>query len=222
MERKRIALSWSGGKDSCLALHKLVSQNYEIACLVTTAPRETGLTFAHGEKLELIHAQGRSLGIPVQVINCSYETYSSDFRDELLRLKEIYVLDGIAFGDLYLEEHKKWGEKLANETNIEAIYPLWMKQSDAFDALSAFIDSGYQAMVIRVMHGKLPNEWLGKQVNSEFLMEIKDFDVCPMGESGEYHTFVFDGPLFREKLDIINGEKVKQDYSTRLEVSLNK
>ncbi|MGE8203500.1 diphthine--ammonia ligase [Heyndrickxia sp. NPDC080065] len=218
MERKRLALSWSGGKDSCFALHKLIDQGAEVVCLVTTAPKETGLTFAHGEKIELILAQGKALGIPVHIIDCGFKSYTEDFRKKLLMLKEKYQLDGIAFGDLYLDEHREWGEKLANETGIEAIYPLWMKQSDSLQTLSTFIDTGYQAIVIRVQHGKLPDSWLGKTLDHEFWNEIQTYDVCPMGESGEYHTFVFDGPLFREKVEFSTGKIINQEYSARLEV----
>lgn len=219
--RKRIALSWSGGKDSCQALDELVKQGYEIACLVTTAPKETGLTFAHGERIELIEAQARSLRIPVNIIHCSFDSYTDDFHREILKLKEIYQLDAIAFGDLYLNGHREWGEKLAEGAEIEALYPLWMKQEDAVGALSTFIDTGYQAIVIRTMHNQLPDNWLGKRVDKEFWKGIQKYDVCPMGESGEYHTFVFDGPLFHEKINVRTGSKIVQDYSTKLEVFLN-
>lgn len=220
MERKRIALSWSGGKDSCFALHKLTEQGFDIACLVTTAPKETGLTFAHGEKIELIQAQGKSLGIPVHIISCTFDNYTEAFQDELFRIKEIYQLEGIAFGDLYLEEHREWGEQLARVTNLEALYPIWIKQSDSMDALATFIDTGYKAIVIRVMHGKLPDTWLGKNLNQEFLRDIQKLKICPMGESGEYHTYVYDGPLFREKIEFQLGSIIHQEYSNRLEISL--
>lgn len=218
--KSKIALSWSGGKDSCFALHELTNQGFEVSCLVTTAPKETGVTFAHGERIELIEAQGRSLGIPVHIIHCTFDTYTDDFRKELTQLKNRYQLKGIAFGDLYLDGHREWGEALAKDTGLEALYPLWMQQKDTLLELSKFIDSGYRAIVIRVMREKLSDEWLGKQLDGQFLEDIQKYDICPMGESGEYHTFVYDGPLFHEEIKIRVGNKLKEDLSNRLEVFL--
>ncbi len=121
---------------------------------------------------------------------------------------------------MYLDGHREWGEALAKDTGLEALYPLWMQQKDTLLELSKFIDSGYRAIVIRVMREKLSDEWLGKQLDGQFLEDIQKYDICPMGESGEYHTFVYDGPLFHEEIKIRVGNKLKEDLSNRLEVFL--
>lgn len=198
---KRIALSWSGGKDSCMALHELISSGDEVVCLMTTVPQETGKTFAHNEDIKRIKAQADSLCIPMEFVHCKYDTYTDDFLKELQRLKTKYNLDAIAFGDMYLEGHREWGEKLADAAKLKALYPLWAEQSQMPGALQRFLATGYKAEVIKVREDLLPPNWVGRQLDhgfSEDIMAIKD--ICPMGESGEYHTFVYDGPLFNKKV----------------------
>lgn len=194
---KRIALSWSGGKDSCMALHELVAQNGRVVCLITTVPKETGKTFAHDEKTVSIESQAEALGIPIEFIHCSYDTYSEDFLYALNILKDKYELNAIAFGDMHIEGHREWGEKLANEAKLEALYPLWTEPTSMKKALEKFVHTGYKAKVIRVQEDQLSNDWLGRQLDESFIKDICQEQVCPMGESGEYHTFVYDGPLFK-------------------------
>jgi diphthine-ammonia ligase len=218
MNMKNIALSWSGGKDGCMALDKLVKQGFHIACLVTTVPKEMGRTFAHGEKTELIELQGEALNVPVHFIECTFDHYTESFIDSLKMLKRKYHLEAIAFGDLYMDDHREWGEKTARSSGLDAIYPLWMKQSEALQALDAFVKSGYQAKVIRVRNDVLDDAWLGREVNDEFLRDIVKKDVCPMGEAGEYHTFVYDGPLFKKRIKATDGKVFSYENSSRLEL----
>ncbi|QED47665.1 Dph6-related ATP pyrophosphatase [Cytobacillus dafuensis] len=214
---KRVALSWSGGKDSCMALDVLKGKGIEVACFITTVPREIGRTFGHGEKMSLVKLQGEALNIPVEFISCTFEDYTLSFETVLKRIKEEYGLDGIAFGDLYLEGHREWGEKVAESANLEAIYPLWGKKEDALQALQTFIESGYQAVVIRVREDILDDSWLGKRLDFTFLDDIKMKEICPMGESGEYHTFVFDGPLFNKKIVLTQPEIISLETTKKLE-----
>lgn len=215
---KNIALSWSGGKDGCMAFDKLVKKGYKIACFVTTVPKEMRRTFAHGEKTELITLQGEALNVPVHFIECTFESYTESFIESLKILKTKYNLEGIAFGDLYLDEHREWGEKTAQLSGLEAMFPLWMKQSEALKALEAFVRSGYKAKVIRVRKDMLEESWLGREVNDRFLLDIVKKNVCPMGEAGEYHTFVYDGPLFKKKIKVHDGKVISHEHSKRLEL----
>ncbi|TYS65479.1 diphthine--ammonia ligase [Bacillus infantis] len=215
---KKAALSWSGGKDGCMALDLMVKKGIKVECLLTTVPKELGRTFGHGEKQELISLQGEALGIPVRFIECTFDGYTDSFVAALKEAKKEYGLDAIAFGDLYLDEHRDWGEKAAAAAGLEASYSLWMKKEEAPSALEAFTDSGYKAKVIRVRDEILATEWLGREVDASFARDIKDTGSCPMGEAGEYHTFVYDGPLFRKKVSFDTGEIIQLETTKRLEL----
>lgn len=213
----RIALSWSGGKDCCMALDTLLSQGFEVVCLVTTVPKELGRTFGHGERTELIKLQGESLNIPVHFIECTYESYTSQFVKAVQYLKNQFNVTGIAYGDLYLDEHREWGEKVAAAADVEALYPLWMNKAEALQSLGRFVQSGYEAIVIRVRENVLDDSWLGRMVNENFLRDVQKTTICPMGEAGEYHTFVYDGPLFSKRIQLEQGEFIQLETTKKLE-----
>jgi diphthine-ammonia ligase len=214
---KRIALSWSGGKDCCMALDTLQSQGYEVVCLVTTVPKELGRTFGHGERTEMIKLQGEALSLPVHFIECTYENYTSQFVKAVQSLKNQFNVTGIAYGDLYLDEHRDWGEKVATASDVEALYPLWMKKEEALQSLDKFVHSGYKAIVIRVREDLLDDTWLGRIVDETFLQDVQKTTICPMGEAGEYHTFVYDGPLFSKRIDLEHGELIQLETTKKLE-----
>ncbi|MCM3766919.1 diphthine--ammonia ligase [Neobacillus niacini] len=216
--KNRIILSWSGGKDSCLALDVLIQQGYEIVSLVTTKPEDGNRTFAHDERTELIQLQGEALNLPVHFIDCTFETYTEQFVSTIQTLKNQFQITGIAFGDLYLEGHREWGEKVAAAAGVEALYPLWTTKDAALKSLENFVQSGYQAVVVRIREDVLDESWLGRLVDESFLQDVQHAPICPMGESGEYHTFVFDGPLFAKSIHLEHGEIIKLDTSKRLEV----
>ncbi|MEH7747663.1 diphthine--ammonia ligase [Neobacillus drentensis] len=213
----RIALSWSGGKDCCMALDTLISQGFEVVCLVTTVPTELGRTFGHGERTEMIKLQGEALNIPVHFIECTYENYTSQFVNAVEYLKNQLNVTGIAYGDLYLDEHREWGEKVAAAADVEALYPLWMKKEEALPSLGKFVQSGYEAIVIRVREDVLNDTWLGRIVDESFLRDVQQTTICPMGEAGEYHTFVYDGPLFLRRIQLEQGELIQLETTKKLE-----
>lgn len=215
--KKRIALSWSGGKDCCMALDTLIKIGYEVACLVTTVPKELGRTFGHGERTEMIKLQGEALSIPVHFIECSYDTYTDQFVTALQTLKKQYKITGIAYGDLYLDEHRDWGEKVADAAGVESLYPLWSQKEDAFQLLKNFVQSSYKAVVVRVREDVLDETWLGRSLDESFLHDVRSTTICPMGESGEYHTFVHDGPLFSKRIQLSHGEFIQLETTKKLE-----
>ncbi len=217
----RVALSWSGGKDSCMTLDKLTRDGYEVACLLTTVPKEIGRTFGHGEKLELISAQADALGLPVEFISCTFDTYTEDYISALRQHIGKHGLNAIAFGDLFLAEHRDWGTGVAEAVGVQALYPLWMQPDGTREALKAFINSGYKAVVIRISDRFLSEEWLGREVDRTFYDDIlRQSQVCPMGEGGEYHTFVYDGPLFHRSVAFRKKEILQLETTKRLELEI--
>lgn len=215
--KKRIALSWSGGKDCCMALDTLIQQEFEIVCLVTTVPKEIGRTFGHGERTEMITLQGESLSIPVYFIECTYENYTDQFIKSVQALKSQSNITGIAYGDLYLDGHREWGEKVAAAAGVEALYPLWINKESALQSLENFVHSSYEAVVIRVREDVLDETWLGRIIDKSFILDVQKTSICPMGESGEYHTFVFDGPLFSKRIQLEQRELIQLETTKKLE-----
>lgn len=193
---KQVALSFSGGKDSCLALYKLQQQNSNVSCLITTVWKQSQETVAHDENREKLQAQASSIGIPIHFIETDFKTYTTDFVWNLEVLKNKYQIEAIAFGDIYLDGHREWGEQVAEKAGLESMYPIWTKQEKVLDLLHEVVDVGFKAQVIKVDQTKLPANWVGRVLDESFIREIQQKDVCPMGESGEYHTAVYDGPIF--------------------------
>lgn len=237
--QKKMALSWSGGKDSCMALELLArGGEYEVSCLLTTVPHEIGRTFGHGERVELIREQADALGVPVEFIPCSFDSYTDDYVRSLVQAQKKYGLSAVAYGDLFLAEHREWGTWVAKRAALEAVYPLWMapsaegvapgKAAEGWDEREAarqgllrFAESGYRAIVIRVKDDVLSAEWLGRELDRTFCDDIWRLpDVCPMGEGGEYHTFVYDGPLFRRPVAFERGETRQLETTKRLELGI--
>lgn len=194
---KQVVLSFSGGKDSCLTLYKLQQQNIKVSCLITTIYEKTQATVAHDEKREKIEAQAKSIGIPVHFMETDFKTYTEDFVRNLEVLKQQYNIDGIAFGDIYLDGHREWGEQVAEKAGLDPLYPIWTKQENVSQLLREVVDIGFKARVIKVDKEKLPEEWVGRILDDSFIRDISQKVVCPMGESGEYHTAVYDGPIFQ-------------------------
>lgn len=194
---KQVALSFSGGKDSCFALYKLQQQNIKVSCLVTTIWGKSQETVAHDEKREKITEKAKSIGIPVHFMDSDFDTYSEDFVHNLNVLKNQYSINGIAFGDIYLDGHREWGEQVAEQAGLEPIYPIWTNQENVLNLLQEVVDLGFKAKVIKVDKTKLPADWVGRILDQKFIKDICQKDVCLMGESGEYHTTVYDGPIFQ-------------------------
>jgi|SRR5690625_274669 len=194
-----VALSFSGGKDSCLALYELQQNGVHVACLVTTIWDNNKKSVAHEQSVEKLKQQASELNIPIEFVVTSFNTYMDDFVKKLTELKKQYDLDGLAFGDIYIEGHREWGEKLAENVALQPLYPLWNDRENMLMMLQQFVNLGFQAKVIKIDEEELPIAWLGRKIDQSFIKDIQKYlNVCPMGESGEYHTAVYDGPIFKK------------------------
>lgn len=215
--KKRITVSWSGGKDSAFALYKmLLSEEYEVAHLHTVIGKETKRVGLHGIREELIDRQAQSLGIPL--IKLYLETSDDHSAYEKL-VKEFYrqcagdKIEGIMFGDIFLEDLKQYREELLRESGLTPIYPIW--KMDTRNLLDDFIRTGFKTVVCAVNGNFFSSEQLGHTLDRQFIDSIFP-GVDPCGENGEFHTFVYDGPLFQAPVLFDEGKIVSKEYAYKM------
>jgi len=200
--------SWSGGKDSCLACYNTMLSGYEIDCLVNFVSKEYGRVSFHGTETGLIQLQAESIGMRL----CQRETTRGGYEREFKEAIRSLIPDGIegmVFGDIYLQEHRDWTERVCADLGIEAVEPLW--DGDTEDILLEFIDAGFEAIVIGAQSSVIGAEWLGHRVDRDFIEYLKGRGVCPCGEKGEYHTLVINGPIFNKAIEIIEARTIARD-----------
>jgi len=212
--------SWSGGKDSCFAYYQALSEGYDISHLLNFISKEYQRVSFHGTEARLIQLQAESIGIPLLQKETTWDGYEQEFKDAVKSLIPEGVT-GMVFGDIYLQEHKDWVERVCRELGIEAIEPLWGQDPERI--LLEFIDSGFEATIISAKSDLFDDKWIGQKVNKEFLSYLKDNNIDLCGENGEYHTFVTDGPMFKKKIEIAKSQPIMRDghrFLDTLEYSL--
>lgn len=202
---KKVIVSWSGGKDGCLACYKVMQGDYKISYLLNTISKEYKRVRFHGLKGTIIQAQSQALGIPLLQKKTTGESYEQEFKD-IIRTVILEGIKGVVFGDIFLHM-REWADKVCADLKIQSIEPLCGRSSE--EILLDFIDSGFEAIVVATQANLLDEKWLGRKLDRSFLKDIKklkNIDVC--GENGEYHTLVIDGPIFKKRIDISKSEKV--------------
>lgn len=207
-----ILLSWSGGKDSALALREIVrSREYNVKALLTTVTAEFDRISMHGVRRSLLHAQASSLGLSLEEIwipkNSSNEIYEAQMEAVLTKYRERGV-EQVAFGDLFLQDVRSYREDRLAQIGMKGVFPLWGR--DTGKLAREFIELGFRAVVCCVDPSKLPGEFCGREYDSAFLESIPS-TVDPCGENGEFHTFVYAGPVFRGEVPITRGDVVLRD-----------
>ncbi len=191
--------SWSGGKESCLACYKAIHEGHEAVALLTMFATTGRYTRSHRVSKELLIAQSQAIGIPLYQRRASWDTYEREFKRAVASFKREGVQGGI-FGDLALNEHREWVERICAEAGIIPILPLWGIEYK--DLLRGLIGDGFEAIIIAVRSDMVDVDWLGRKVDEAFIehMERSGIDLC--GENGEYHTLVVDGPIFAKRIAI--------------------
>ena len=210
--RKKTWLSWSSGKDSAWALHVLrQTDEYEVAALFTTINRTFERVAMHAVRVELLCLQAQAVGLPLHLIEipypCSNEQYAAAMEDFMLRARAEGV-SCMAFGDLYLQDIRRYREERMQDSGIEPVFPLWERPTRPL--LMEMLAGGLRACLTCVDPRVLPAGLAGCELTPELLESLPD-GVDPCGENGEFHSFVFDGPMFAHPLDIEMGEVVERD-----------
>jgi diphthine-ammonia ligase len=195
----KVFCSWSGGKESCLACYKAIQEGHEVASLLTMVTTTGNYTRSHRLSRELLVAQSQAVGFPLYQRRASWNTYEGEFTRALTSFKRQGIEGGV-FGDLALNEHREWVERVCSEAGITPILPLW--GAGYKDLLRQFLQAGFEAIIVAIRSDLMDVDWLGKRLDEASIgyMEEHGIDLC--GEGGEYHTLVVDGPLFRERIAI--------------------
>ncbi|WP_175989278.1 diphthine--ammonia ligase [Bacillus sp. Marseille-Q1617] len=198
---KKVAVCWSSGKDSCLALYRLLQENKDVVCLVSMISAKDARSHAHGINLKILECQAEALGIRIQLVDSAGD-YEQSLVDALKQIKEELGVEQVAFGSLYADEDRKWNEKVSNKAGIEPLFPTWISPEQSNDLLEDFLSLGFTAVICRASEKHFEHTWPGRILDSQFYKEVQKKGICVMGEYGEYHTFVVDGPIFKKKVEL--------------------
>ena len=214
--KPRAAISWSGGKDSCAALHR-TAPLFDIVAMITMFDEEAARSRSHGLRPEVVAAQAARLGLRQVVGRCTWPTYNAAFGAALDEL----AADGVThvvFGDIVFPEHRQWAEDMCAPRGIAAVEPLF--GSSTRDVFVEWVSSGAEAVIVTSRAERLDASWLGRTLSLEMLGEFERLDVDPCGENGEYHTLVTNSPLFREPLHLDTGDHVLRSGCWALDVTV--
>lgn len=208
MSKFKAIFSWSGGKDSSYCLHKVLQENlFEVKYLLTTVNANFKRVSMHGVREELLDLQVESIGIPVLKVSVSEGTnaeYEKQMEALLLKAKSEGI-ETVIFGDIFLEDLRVYRENNLAKVGMKAAFPIWKMDTKAL--LDDFISKGFKTITCCVNDGYLNDTWVGKEINQAFVNDLPaNVDAC--GENGEYHTFCYEGPIYKKKINFSIGEKV--------------
>jgi uncharacterized protein (TIGR00290 family) len=210
--RTGAVLSWSGGKDSALALQAVqLQRELEIVGLITTTTANYNRISMHGVRTELLHAQQRSLDLPLFEIAIPPLCSNQDYEIALHKLLAQLCADGVrdvVFGDLFLEDIRTYRETQLSKVAMSCHFPVW--GSDTRELAHYFIEQGFRAVLVCVDPKQLDAKFCGREFDTQLLADLPP-SCDPCGERGEFHTFVYEGPIFKEKIAITHGEIVERD-----------
>jgi uncharacterized protein (TIGR00290 family) len=207
--KEKIVFCWSGGKDSALALHKILQNGgYEVVSLLTTCSEHFQRVSMHGVRLELLEKQAATIGLPLEKMFVSQRSSNDEYLQKLtahLVAHKARGVTGFVFGDIFLEDLKRWREENLARLGLRGLFPIW--KMDTRDLIHEFIGLGFGSTVCCVNDAYLDESALGRTIDADFIQSLPA-DVDPCGENGEFHSFAFAGPIFKQPLRITVGEKI--------------
>jgi uncharacterized protein (TIGR00290 family) len=210
--RSKVWLSWSSGKDSAWALHVLRERDdLEVVGLLTTVNQVASRVAMHAVREQLLDLQAETVGLPLLKVRipspCSNAEYEQAMAGAMQRAKE-QGIDGVAFGDLFLDDVRRYREEKLSGTGVEPLFPLWGEDTGVL--ARTMVRSGVRAYVTCVNPEMLDRSWAGRSFDDRLLDELPE-TVDPCGERGEFHTFVYEGPMFAVPLSVKPGRIVERD-----------
>jgi uncharacterized protein (TIGR00290 family) len=207
--RLPVLFSWSGGKDSALCLHRvLTSGQYEVVALLTTLNAHFQRISMHGVRVELLEAQARRIGLPLEKMFVSERSTNEEYAERMQEILLPYKARGVervVFGDIFLQDLRQWREENLAQLGMQALFPLWQEDTGAL--IAEFQSLGFRSIVCCANDAYLNESHVGAELDAAFVKALPA-NVDPCGEHGEYHSFTFAGPIFRAPLSVVVGEKV--------------
>jgi uncharacterized protein (TIGR00290 family) len=208
---QKVLLSWSSGKDSAWTLHVLRQQGFEVVGLLTTINAQFQRVAMHGTRQALLQAQARAARLPLWEVPLPWPCSNEIYEQAMAAACDSALARGvsaIAFGDLFLEDVRKYREDRLRGTGLVPIFPLWGRNTT--DLIREMIDGGLRARIVCLDPEKIPAEFAGRDLDRQFIAQLP-CSVDPCGENGEFHTLAYAGPMFHEAIPIAGGETVTRD-----------
>jgi len=219
---KKALFNWSSGKDSALALYKILQNpEFEINYLLTSVNQQFQRISMHGVRVELLEQQAQSIGIPLEVMQIpempTMEVYEDVMQKTLEKLKNKGITHSV-FGDIFLEDLRQYREDKLAKMGFERVFPIWKIPTK--ELIQEFIALGFKTIVVCVNERYLDKSFTGRIIDQQFIDDLpENVDVC--GENGEFHTFTFDGPIFNKPIDFETGDIVYRKYEKPKQESSN-
>jgi diphthine-ammonia ligase len=208
MNEKNSLCSWSGGKDSCFALIQAIGFGYMPKVLLNVLNEEGKISRSHGIPSAILKQQADAARLPVHLISSSWQEYEKHFTNALSELKEQYQLSYAVFGDIDLQPHRDWEEKVCANAGLTAVLPLW--KQDRKTLVMQMLEAGIEAMIVSC-NETMGERFLGKMITPPLVEELESIGIDACGENGEFHTLVLDCPLFSSPIDVKVGKKLKHE-----------
>lgn len=209
----KAVFNWSSGKDSAFALYKILQEEkYDVPALLTSINEEFQRISMHGVHVSLLEKQAENLGIPLIKMELPKEPSMEEYRQIMTKTMTGIQAKGIhysVFGDIFLEDLRKYREDQLNAIGMKAVFPLWKHNTS--ELIHEFLDLGFKTIVTCVNGSYLDKSFAGRIIDQKFIDDLPE-NVDPCGENGEFHTFTFDGPIFKKPVQFEIGETVKKTY----------
>ena len=208
--QKNTGCSWSGGKDSCYALMKAKQFGYDPKILVNMMNENGEISRSHGLPFSILQQQAAMMNLPIVAQPTSWQEYEHHFINTLHKIKEAYSIDSMVFGDIDLQPHRDWEEKVCTAAGLDAFLPIW--QRDRKELVLEMLAAGIETMIVSC-NTIMGEAFLGKILNHELISELEKLNVDVCGENGEFHTVVINCPLFKEAIKLPSYSTAKhQEY----------
>ena len=210
---KKAVFNWSGGKDSAIALHYILKEGkYQVSKLLTSVNSHHHRISMHGVRVELLEQQTAKLELPLEKLMLPEQPQMAEYEEIMGNMLTQLQNEGIThsiFGDIFLEDLKTWRENKLSEIGMKAVFPLWKKNT--LNLLHEFVEMGFKTIIVCCNAQLLDKSFAGMIIDRDFIKDLPK-NVDPCGENGEFHTFVFDGPIFKSPVEFTLGETVYKEY----------